>query len=125
MTNKRAYNFSAGPSMLPVDVIEDVAKNLVNYNGCGESVMEMSHRSAEFKKILKDAEDNLRETIKLEGEYEQKLKELGVNFHEVDGEAFNKAVAPVYSKFPKWTPGIYDEIMKELTKIREDIKNGK
>lgn len=71
------------------------------------------------------AEDNLRETIKLEGEYEQKLKELGVNFHEVDGEAFNKAVAPVYSKFPKWTPGIYDEIMKELTKIREDIKNGK
>lgn len=71
------------------------------------------------------AEDNLRETIKLEGEYEQKLKELGVKFHEVDAEAFNKAVAPVYTKFPKWTPGIYDEIMKELTKIREDIKNGK
>lgn len=71
------------------------------------------------------AKDNLAATIKLEGEYEQKLKEFGVNFHEVDAEAFNKAVAPVYSKFPKWTPGIYDEIMKELTKIREDIKNGK
>lgn len=71
------------------------------------------------------AKDNLAATIKLEGEYEQKLKEFGVNFHEVDAEAFNKAVAPVYSKFPKWTPGIYDKIMKELTKIREDIKNGK
>ena len=70
------------------------------------------------------AEDNLEATVQLEGEYEVKLKELGVNFHEVDMEAFNKAVAPVYSMFPKWTPGIYDEIMKELTKIREDIKNG-
>lgn len=71
------------------------------------------------------AQDNLNETIKLEAEYEKELKNLGVNFHEVDAEAFNKAVAPVYSMFPKWTPGIYDEIMKELTKIREDIKNGK
>lgn len=71
------------------------------------------------------AQDNLNETIKLESEYEKELKKLGVNFHEVDAEAFNKAVAPVYSMFPKWTPGIYDEIMKELTKIREDIKNGK
>lgn len=71
------------------------------------------------------AQDNLEQTIKLEKEYEEKLKELGVKFYEVDGEAFNKAVAPVYSKFPKWTPGIYEEIMKELTQIREDIKNGK
>ena len=70
------------------------------------------------------AQDNLAATIELEKEYEVKLKELGVNFHEVDMAAFNKAVAPVYSMFPKWTPGIYDEIMKELTKIREDIKNG-
>lgn len=64
------------------------------------------------------AQDNLNETIKLESEYEKELKKLGVNFHEVDAEAFNKAVAPVYSMFPKWTPGIYDEIMKELTKTQ-------
>ena len=69
LTNKRAYNFSAGPSMLPIEVIEDVAKNLANYNGCGESVMEMSHRSAEFKKILKDAEDNLREIMNIPDNY--------------------------------------------------------
>ena len=51
----RVYNFSAGPSMLPLSVIEDAAANLANYKGCGESVMEMSHRSAEFKAILGDA----------------------------------------------------------------------
>ena len=73
----------------------------------------------------KGAEDNLTETEKLEDEYAQKLKDNGVTFHEVDAEAFNKAVAPVYDKFPKWTPGIYDKIMENLTQIREDIKNGK
>ena len=52
MSNGRAFNFSAGPSMLPLNVIEDAAANLANYQGCGESVMEMSHRSAEFKAIL-------------------------------------------------------------------------
>ena len=73
----------------------------------------------------KGALDNLTETEKLEDEYAQKLKDNGVTFHEVDAEAFNKAVAPVYEKFPKWTPGIYNKIMENLTQIREDIKNGK
>ena len=45
MSYNRAYNFSAGPSMLPLSVIETVAKELPNYEGGGESVMEMSHRS--------------------------------------------------------------------------------
>lgn len=72
------------------------------------------------------AQDNLTETIKLEDEYAEKLKENGVIFHEVDAEAFNKAAAPVYGMFPKWTPGIYDEIMKNLKEIREDLaKEGK
>lgn len=62
---KRAFNFSAGPSMLPLDVIENVAAELTDYNGCGESVMEMSHRSAEFKQILKDAETDLRDLMSI------------------------------------------------------------
>ena len=41
----RVYNFSAGPSMLPVEVLENVQKELLNYQGSGQSVMEMSHRS--------------------------------------------------------------------------------
>lgn len=69
MSKERAYNFSAGPSMLPLPVIEDVAANLVNYKGCGESVMEMSHRSAEFKAILADAEQNLRDIMNIPDNY--------------------------------------------------------
>lgn len=77
------------------------------------------------EEVNRGAEDNLRETIRLEAEYELRLKELGVTFHEVDADAFNKVVAPVYSKFPKWSEGIYDKIMKNLGQVREDIKNGK
>lgn len=69
MSNERAYNFSAGPSMLPLPVIEDVAANLANYKGSGESVMEMSHRSAEFKAILADAEQNLRDIMNIPDNY--------------------------------------------------------
>ncbi len=65
-------------------------------------------------------EDNLAETVKLEKDYEVKLKELGVNFNEVDADAFLKAIAPVYTKFDKWTPGIYEEIIKELDKIKQN-----
>ena len=69
MTNKRAYNFSAGPSMLPLDVIESVSENLTNYLGCGESVMEMSHRSSTFIKILEDATANLKELMNIPDNY--------------------------------------------------------
>ena len=69
MHTERAFNFSAGPSMLPIDVIKKVAAELDNYEGCGESVMEMSHRSAEFKKILADAEQNLRDIMKIPDNY--------------------------------------------------------
>ncbi|MDO4486744.1 MAG: 3-phosphoserine/phosphohydroxythreonine transaminase [Bacillota bacterium] len=69
MSKERAYNFSAGPSMLPLSVLEDVAANLVNYQGCGESVLEMSHRSAEFKAILADAEQNLRDIMNIPDNY--------------------------------------------------------
>ena len=50
------------------------------------------------------------------------LKAEGVNFHEVDGAAFLKAAEPVFSKFDKWTPGIYDEIVKELEIIKANLK---
>lgn len=72
------------------------------------------------EEFQKGMEDNLAETVKLEKDYEVKLKELGVNFHEVDADAFLKAAAPVYTKFDKWTPGIYEEILKELDKIKQN-----
>ena len=67
--NNRVYNFSAGPSMLPVEVLEKVQKDLLNYEGSGQSVMEMSHRSKEFQKIIDDAEANLRELMKIPDNY--------------------------------------------------------
>lgn len=65
----RVYNFSAGPSMLPLNVIESVAENLSSYNGCGQSVMEMSHRSKEYTKIREDAEANLRDILSIPDNY--------------------------------------------------------
>lgn len=67
--NNRVFNFSAGPSMLPLNVIEDAAANLANYLGCGQSVMEMSHRSKEFGKIIEDAEANLRKLMNIPENY--------------------------------------------------------
>ena len=59
-------------------------------------------------------QDNLDETIKAESEMAELLKAEGVTFHEVDSEAFLAAAAPVYTKFPQWTPGIYEEILSIL-----------
>lgn len=69
MNQKRNYNFSAGPSMLPLDIMEEAAKNLTNFHGCGESVMEMSHRSKEFGTIISEAEANLRHIMEIPDNY--------------------------------------------------------
>ena len=71
--------------------------------------------SEEFEKGM---QDNLDETIKAESEFAELLKAEGVNFHEVDAAAFLKAAEPVYTKFPQWTPGIYERIIEELDKIK-------
>ncbi|MBQ7224104.1 MAG: 3-phosphoserine/phosphohydroxythreonine transaminase [Clostridia bacterium] len=65
----RVYNFSAGPSMLPLEVLEKVQKNLVDYEGTGTSVMEMSHRSKPYDKINDDAHTLLRELMHIPDNY--------------------------------------------------------
>ena len=65
----RVFNFSAGPSMLPVEVLENVQKELLNYQGSGQSVMEMSHRSKEFQRIIDDAEADLRALMQIPENY--------------------------------------------------------
>lgn len=66
---KRVYNFSAGPSMLPLPVLEKAQKELVNYADSGMSVMEMSHRSALFIEIIEAAERMLRELLNIPERY--------------------------------------------------------
>ncbi len=65
----RRYTFSAGPSMIPTAVLEKAAEGLINYNGSGFSVMEMSHRSSDFEKILSDAESDLRSLLNIPENY--------------------------------------------------------
>ena len=65
----RVYNFSAGPSMLPLQVLETCAKDMLDYNGSGMSVMEMSHRSPVYDEIIKDAEAKLRQLMNIPDNY--------------------------------------------------------
>lgn len=65
----RIYNFSAGPSMLPVSVLEKARDEMLNYQGSGMSVMEMSHRSKVYDDIIKSAESLLREVMNIPDNY--------------------------------------------------------
>ncbi len=65
----RVYNFSAGPSMLPESVLNRAADEMLDYNGTGESVMEMSHRSKEYDAIIKNAEALFRELMNIPDNY--------------------------------------------------------
>ncbi len=66
---ERVYNFSAGPSMLPLEVLEKAAAEMLNYENSGTSVMEMSHRSPVYEKIIADAEALLREVMQIPDNY--------------------------------------------------------
>ena len=69
-SSARKFNFSAGPAMLPLDVLEEVQRDLVSYKGSGMSVLEMSHRSKEFIAIADGAEESLRELMGIPDTYE-------------------------------------------------------
>ena len=65
----RVYNFSAGPAVLPEEVLEEAAAEMLDYAGTGMSVMEMSHRSAAFADIIETAEADLRELVGIPDNY--------------------------------------------------------
>lgn len=66
---ERVYNFAAGPSMLPLSVLEEAQKELVNYKGTGMSVMEMSHRSKPYQAIIDNTEATLRRIMNISDDY--------------------------------------------------------
>lgn len=66
---KRVHNFNAGPSILPVPVLEQAQAEMLDYQGCGMSVMEISHRSKEFEAIIQTAEADLRELLEIPANY--------------------------------------------------------
>ncbi len=65
----RVYNFSAGPSMLPESVLKRAAAEMLDYEGCGQSVMEMSHRSKTYQSIIDGCEALLREVLGIPDNY--------------------------------------------------------
>ncbi|KJR48270.1 Phosphoserine aminotransferase [Desulfosporosinus sp. I2] len=65
----RVYNFAAGPAVLPEEVLKEAAEEMLDYNGTGMSVMEMSHRSKAFEQIIVDAENTLRDLMKIPDNY--------------------------------------------------------
>ena len=66
----RVYNFSAGPAVLPEEVLRQAAAEMLDYNGTGMSVMEMSHRSKPFAEIIETAEADLRELMAIPDNYQ-------------------------------------------------------
>ncbi|XP_048750744.2 phosphoserine aminotransferase-like [Ostrea edulis] len=74
---ERVINFSAGPAKLPKKVLETAQKEMLNYNNTGISVMELSHRSSDFTKIINAAESNLRELLNIPDNYKVIFKQGG------------------------------------------------
>ena len=75
----RVYNFSAGPAVLPEEVLQEAADEMLDYRGCGMSVMEMSHRSKVFDDIIKDAEKDLRELMNIPDNYKVQFLQGGAS----------------------------------------------
>lgn len=65
----RVYNFSAGPAILPESVLREAAAEMLDYKGCGMSVMEMSHRSKVFEEIITEAEQDIRNLMQIPNNY--------------------------------------------------------
>ncbi len=79
MSYDRIYNFSAGPSMLPVPVLEKAAAEMLNYGGSGMSVMEMSHRSKAYEEIITACKATMREVMDIPEEYDILLLQGGAS----------------------------------------------
>ncbi|MDY2959938.1 MAG: 3-phosphoserine/phosphohydroxythreonine transaminase [Hornefia sp.] len=111
---ERVYNFSAGPSMLPVEVLERVRDNLLNYEGTGESVMEMSHRSKEYQKIIDDAEANLRKLMNIPENYRVLFLQGGgtLQFSMIPLNLLRNSKKADYIVTGQWAKKAYKEAVK-------------
>lgn len=79
MNRDQVLNFSAGPAVLPENVLREAADEMLNYQGTGMSVMEMSHRSKPFEKILNDAQQDLRDLLNIPDNYKILMMQGGAS----------------------------------------------
>ena len=101
----RVYNFSAGPSVLPLPVLEKAQKELVCYGDAGMSVMEMSHRSSAYQAIIDECEALLRELLNISDEYKVLFLQGGASsqFAMVPLNLFNKSKKADYIQTGLWS----------------------
>ena len=109
----RVYNFSAGPAVLPEEVLREAADEMVDYQGTGMSVMEMSHRSAAFDEIIKTAEQDLRDLMGIPDNYKVLFLQGGASqqFAAVPMNLMKNGVAD-YIVTGQWAKKAYQEAQK-------------
>ena len=109
----RVYNFSAGPAVLPEEVLREAADEMLDYQGTGMSVMEMSHRSAAFDKIIKTAEQDLRDLMGIPDNYKVLFLQGGASqqFAAVPMNLMKNGVAD-YIVTGQWAKKAYQEAQK-------------
>ncbi|MFP4177435.1 MAG: 3-phosphoserine/phosphohydroxythreonine transaminase [Acholeplasmataceae bacterium] len=108
--NERVFNFSAGPAILPEEVLKSAAEEMMNYRGSGMSVMEMSHRSKDFKDIIEMAEADLRRLMAIPDNYRVLFLQGGAwtQFSMVPMNLMKRGVAD-YVITGSWAKKAYDE----------------
>ena len=109
----RVYNFSAGPAVLPVEVLESARDDMLNYHNSGMSVMEMSHRSKTYDEIIKTAEKDLRELMNIPDNYKVLFLQGGAHlqFSMVPINLLKNGVAD-YIVTGQWAKKAYVEAQK-------------
>ena len=111
----RVYNFSAGPAILPEDVLQQAADEMLDYKGCGMSVMEMSHRSKVFQNIIDEAEQDLRDLLNIPDNYKVLFLQGGASqqFAAIPMNLKQNGVAD-YIITGQWAKKAYQEAKKYL-----------
>ena len=110
---ERVYNFSAGPSVLPEVVLQQAADEMLNYNGTGMSVMEMSHRSKAFEEIIRNAEQDLRDLLQIPDNYKVLFLQGGASkqFAAISMNLMKNGVAD-YIITGQWAKKAFEEAKK-------------
>ena len=109
----RVYNFSAGPAVLPEEVLREAAEEMLDYRGTGMSVMEMSHRSKAYDTIIKEAEADLRELMGIPDNYKVLFLQGGASqqFAMIPMNLMKQKVAD-YIVTGQWAKKAYQEAAK-------------
>ena len=110
---KRVYNFSAGPAVLPEEVLREAAEEMLDYQGTGMSVMEMSHRSQAFQNIIDTAEQDLRDLMGIPDNYKVLFLQGGASqqFSAIPMNLMKNGVAD-YIVTGQWAKKAYQEAQK-------------